>query len=362
MALCFIGAYITKTWKWSEFAFSLAGALPLLAAVWYFCLSNLRRQSQFAKAQMVALGEDFSCSERLPFGVLAANDVGIGVTYTPMTEVKLEWSQIRAYTLSKFGKSLVSRKFDPDCPDPRLRSWPKPVLILQTSRADFPVLPLVFNSMESASRWVEVFEHRKPTERGFKLENYHSFLGRVRSVGVLASLVLVTISVVVFTLNQPPFHLLNDRTSLALTSLSNIAAMFSTTWAMSNSAATLAMLQAIMPDIEWDNSETTPPLQPAHGALWISESQNALERIGLDEIDSISCKLKAQTIWGGRDIFKKATLDQADLTLNLNRSHDRVRIFSMTKLGAERSIASLLAERPDLQIRGADNLVLQPSH
>lgn len=348
----------TGGWVYTEFVQSLVAPMPILVCLAYFTINNHKEKKRTEQIQATVLGKNWEAYEKLPFGIIASNLNQVGITYRPMTEVILNWEEIASVTLCRLGDVLDHTAFDPSVQTPKFRSWQKPVILLQTSRKDFPILPVVFETMQSAKRWNSLLSSKQTASKPFCIANL-SRKERIQWLLLQWGIVWILVAIALYASARLPGVKWDSQLANGWAMIGNfgIAGLgFLATW---REDGELAIPQSINPARDVNRIDAIAPLAPFVGALWITEPNNLLERIPLDSIESVELVSK-KSPWSD-DIFKRPQYNHADLILHLNRDHDRARKFSMTKLGAEHSIAALLAERPELKILGSIDLLHQPS-
>jgi hypothetical protein len=332
--------------------------MPILVWLAYFTITNHKEKKRTEEIQATVLGKNWDAYEKLPFGVIASNPNQVGITYRPMTEVILSWEEIASVTLCRLGDVLDHTAFDISVPSPKIHSWAKPVILLQTSRKDFPILPAVFDSMQSANRWNSLLSSKRTASRPFRMTT-RSRKERIQRLQMLWGIIWILVAIGLYASARLPGVKWDSQLANGWVMIGNVVIAGLSILGTSREDSELAILQSIDPSRDVNRIDAIAPLAPINGALWITEPNNLLERIPLESIESVEVVPK-KSAWSD-DVFKRPRYDHADLILHINRDHDRTRKFSMTKLGAERSIAALLAERPDLKIFGSTDLIPQPA-
>jgi hypothetical protein len=344
--------------EWGGFATTILATVPLL--VWVFAMSFKKQRQDFAieRVQLQSLGSPLVATERVPFGFVTASDAGLGVTYFPMTEVLLHWKEIKSITLCQFGKILQHKEFDSEVSQPQIRSWSKPVIIVQTSRSDFPRLPIVFDNMNSAVRWIKILEAQQTPTEGFH-RNAWPWKKRFSAIELAANGIGLLGCVVSLGINVSPLPHTSENAWFLFCIGGQAVSALSSIFGNMRESGSIAILQTMRPKVDKGNPHRIARIHPEAGAIWISEESNPLERISVESIREVAVDLK-KAAWSD-DLFQRRQLNHAELTLHLTRAHDNTRKFMMSKEEAELSVAALLAARPDLQIIGGKALDIRPA-
>ena len=336
---------LTGGWVYTEFVQSLLAPMPILVWLAYFTITNHKEKQRTEDIQATVLGKTWDAYEKLPFGVIASNPNQVGITYRPMTEVILSWEEIASVTLCRLGDVLDHTAFDTSVQSPKIHSWAKPVILLQTSRKDFPILPVVFDTMQSAKRWNSLLCSKQTASEPFRITN-RSRKEYIQRLQMLWGIIWIPVAIGLYASARLPGVKWDSQLANGWLMIGNVVIAGLSILGTWPEDGELAILQSINPSRDVNRIDAIAPLAPFVGALWITEPNNLLERIPLDSIESLELVSK-KSPWSD-DIFKRPQYNHADLILHLNRDHDRARKFSMTKLGAEHSIAAIQTERPDL--------------
>ena len=361
LAVSILAAYLLAPiivgMQWRGFTLAVLGTAMPLAWTAFLFKKNLKRESAIRAAQLKEIGE-LESTDRLPFGVLGVRADGIGVTYFPMTEFFVQWEEIKSATYCQFGQVRGHVTNHPGTDQPRIRSWSKPVIIVQTTRTDFPKFPIIFDTASSADRWIDILERQSPPETVFHLnrlpwkKRFTIFELTVSLVGLLACGVSIAMDHLPGVKGSydrvfPIFFRLSDAGCRCIDDLRRPRNWFVGDFANVPSGYRRR-----------DGSRKTTALPSRGGTLDYRGVQ--LSRAYSNRSHQIDQGQTEEVRLGERHFQASQTEPRGTHP----PSHPKPRRhpnLPTQLLGAQASLAALLVERPDLTILDSTNLIPQPT-
>ncbi len=319
-------------------------AFPIGFAMLQIGVLRLIRKRNFIDAhQLAQIGADGAPSERTLAGMIAALPDGVGVTHRPMTELHIRFEEIQGITMERSMEHLYITGFTPDFVPRRAGPWNCATLVISTSRADYPHVPIPFASKRAALQWFKYIEARGdhmirvPTIR----VNWRNSLLTVQWIVVTGLFLLpiagLTRGVEGFSKSLPGILI---YVFLCIEAITGIILP----WLSSSSEVVTSVIMNLVP------GETPNSIDRDHLLL---PTDDSVDRIAIKDIRSVDVVLRKPS-WSSRPLFQEAKLTEANLTVKIDRNHDAIRTLQLEITRAKEIIREISQSNPDVEITGTD--------